>query len=176
MIYSIQVMYDQQDIAMLSAYYLSVGRKVARDEIIPILKRHLDPMVAEEKKYLAKHTKSGALISSLVSRSGSGDRPGTMSVFAAATATPKQLASTWGKSTKQKKGFTSNIRKKKGRRKVFYADFLEKGHRLVRKNSSGVARVVGKVPAYPFAQQAVDSIGDQQAEAAANEVLDHILG
>lgn len=175
MISTIQVDYDQQDIESFTAYYMSVERKTARQELLPILQAHLEPMVAKEKSFLSGHSKSGALIASLSARSGTGDRPGTMSVFAAATATPKQLSSTWGNSTRQKQGYVNSLKKRKGRRKVFYADFVEKGHRIV-KVRNGVSRMVGKAKAVPFASQAVAALGDQQAESAAKAVLEHILG
>lgn len=173
---TIQIDYDQQDMDAFGAFCLSMERKASRAALLPILTQYLEPMVDREKAFLSSHNKSGALSGSLAARSGSGDRPGTISVFSAATATSKELESTWGKSTAQKRGFVTNIKKKTGRRKVFYSDFVEKGHRLVKVNAAGQGRTVGMVAPIPFAQQAVDSLGDQQAEAAAKAVLDYIVG
>lgn len=175
MIPTLQVIVDPSDISQFEAYYDAVGKKLAREQMIPILKSFLDPMVASEKAFLAGHTESGALAGSLSARAGSGDRPGTISVFAAATATTKQLQATWGKSTPQKRGYVARIKKKTGRRSVFYADFVEKGHRIV-KVKHGTAYVAGQAKPVPFASQAVDAMGDEQANAAAEAVLDYILG
>ena len=173
---NIQVLVDQQDIDQFTAYYDEVGRKLSRSEMTPILKEHLEPMVESEKSYLAPHSKSGALAGSLAARAGSGDRPGTVSVFAAATATPAMLQATWGRSTAQKRGFMASMKSRKGRRKVFYADFVEKGHRIVKTRADGATYLAGKAEPVPFAQQAVDALGDAQAEKAATEVLNFILG
>ena len=59
---------------------------------------------------------------------------------------------------------------------IFYADFVEKGHRIVRKKADGTAYVAGHAKAVPFAQQAVNALGEQQAEAAAKAILNFVLG
>jgi hypothetical protein len=173
---NIQALVDPQDIDAFTAYYDTVGRKLSRAEMLPILKAGLDPMVASEKSFLAPHSKSGALGGSLQARAGSGDRPGTVSMFAAATATVKQIQATWGaKGRKQQRGWHGAL-KGKGRVKVFYADYVHKGHRIVKTRANGETYLAGKAAPVPFAQQAVDALGDAQAEKVARAVLDHILG
>jgi len=47
----------------------------------------------------------------------------------------------------------------------------------VKRNAAGELFDTGKVTQpVPFAQQAVDSMGDEQAEATAAKVLDQIMG
>jgi hypothetical protein len=172
---NIYVTTDDSEMNAFSAYYDAVGRKLARAEIVPILLSAIAPIVSKEKQNLSSHTKSGALVASLAERAGSGDRTGTISVFAAATATTKQLRATWGKSTKQKRGFAEGLKGKRGRTKVFYADFVHQGHRLVRVKN-GVARQVDYVKGIPFARDAMEELGDAQADVAEKAVFDHILG
>lgn len=174
--FNLSLIIDPGDVRAFTAFLESMDRKAARAQIVPILKEAIAPLVASEKQYLSSHTKSGALSASLSARSGGGDRAGTVSVFAAATAKPQTLARTWGgkRGSKQQQGWAASLGKR-GRRAVFYADFVEKGHRIVRTRKDGRRYEAGQVPAYPFAGQAVASLGDAQCEAAAKAVLDHIL-
>lgn len=172
---NIQVTYDENEISTISQYYDAVGRKAARSEISPILIEAIKPIVDKAKDILSPHNKSMALTTSLSARTGSGDRPGTISAFAAPTATTNQLRRTWGsktRSTNQKRQFYRDIKAsgKKGRTKIFYADYVHQGHKLVKKG-----RVVGNVDPIPFSAQAVEQVGDQQADIAANRILDKIL-
>jgi hypothetical protein len=165
---------DPGDVARFTAFCDGIGRKASREELLPILERHLAPLVQSEKSFLSGHSQSGALAASLSVRSGSGDRPGTISVFAAATATPSQLRRTWGrKGRPQQQGWAGNMGAR-GRRMVFYADFVEKGHRIVKVNKSGEHYEAGKAAPVPFAHQAAESLGDTEAEAAAVEVLEYL--
>ena len=174
---TLSILMDSGDVQKLTDYLGSMERRAARAELLPILKRHLDPLVASEKSFLGSHTVSGALALSLSARSGSGDRPGTISVFSASSATNKQLQSTWGNGRAQQRGWASKLKSKRGRRRVFYGPIVHQGHRIVKRNSAGQLYDTGKMTKpVPFAQQAMDHMGDAQAEMAANEIIDHILG
>lgn len=173
---NIEVQFDEAGLSAISGYYQSIGKKLARAELMPILIDAINPVVSKEKEILSKHIVSGALSSSLKARAGSGDRPGTISVFAAPTATMKTLKATWGQSTKQKRRFHANLaaKGKRGRTAIFYADFLHEGHRLVKKKN-GVGRVIKNVDPVPFAAEAMEAVGDQQADTAANAILNHVI-
>lgn len=180
---TLSVLIDEGDVDRFAAWCKGVGdRATGRGEIIPILLSHLEPMVASEKAFLAPHSKSGALAGSLQARAGTGDRPGTMSVFSAPTATAGLLRATWGKhGRKQQRAWAAKL-KPKGRRKVFYGPIVHQGHRIVERGPDGLLRQIrtrsGKIRTdpVPFARQAVEAMGDQQAEAAAGEIMDRILG
>jgi hypothetical protein len=176
MAFTFSLLLDPGDLARFEAFCDGIGRKASRAELLPILKRHLEPLVEHEKGTLSDHTESGALAGSLQARSGSGDRPGTMSVFSAATATKATLMKTWGQGRASKRAWASETATR-GRRKVFYADFVEKGHRIIHINKFG-ERSESEKPATPvlFAQQAAEALGDTEADAAATEILEHILG
>jgi hypothetical protein len=176
MAFTFSLLVDPGDLARFDAFCEGIGRKASREELLPILKSHLQPLVDREKSILENHTESGALAQSLSTRSGAGDRPGTISVFSAATATKATLQKTWGRGRKSKQAWAQETASR-GRRKVFYADWVEKGHRIIHINKFG-ERSEAEKPATPvlFAQQAADALGDQEAEAAATEILDHILG
>jgi hypothetical protein len=165
---------DPGDIARFTAFCDGIGRKASREELLPILEKHLQPLVDREKAILSNHTQSGALAASLSARSGAGDRPGTMSVFSAATATKATLQKTWGHGNAAKRAWASETAKR-GRRKVFYADWVEKGHRIIKVNKAGKRSEAGHADPVFFAQQAAEALGDQEAEAAANEIMEHIL-
>lgn len=175
--FTFSLLVDPGDLARFEAFCEGIGRRASREELLPILQKHLEPLVEHEKGTLSGHSESGALAGSLRARSGTGDRPGTMSVFAAATATPSMLRKTWGlHGRKQQRGWAASLAPR-GRRKVFYADFVEKGHRIIHINKFG-ERSESETPATPvlFAQQAAEALGDTEADAAATEVLEHILG
>ena len=164
--------------ADLAGWAATLGRRAARSEILPILKAHMAPVVSQERAALATHTKSGALSQSLQARSGGGDKPGTMSVFAAPYATSKQLAKTWGQGRAQQQAWArKKSTKGRGRRAVFYAPMVERGHRIVKRRASGELYQVReqKTVAVRFAAQAVPTL-EQQADKAADAILRHITG
>lgn len=174
---SLPIIMNEQDVAHFTAFVDGMGRRTSRDQLLPILKKHFEPVVAKEKSYLAKHTRSGALITSLSARSGAGDRPGVMSVFSAPTATTKQLQRTWGKGRSQQRVWAAKLKKSRGRRRIFYGPIVHQGHRIVVRNSKGQLIDTGKkTKPIPFALQAMATIGEDNAERAAEEMLDHILG
>ncbi len=147
-------------------HYIDVMGKRAMDgggAIKAILLKHLEPMVAAEKVYLAPHSKSGALEASLQARAGTGDRPGTISVFAAPSATTATLRQTWGQGRAQQRRWFNKIPKdKRGRTAVFYGPIVHQGH--------------GNAAPVPFAADTVDSMGDAAMDDAAEEVLNYIVG
>jgi hypothetical protein len=154
-----------------------MGRRMTRDELLPIMLDHLQPLVSSEKSYLSSHSKSGALEAGLAARAGAGDREGTISVFSNPSATAKQLEKTWGTRGRfQQRNWAAGLRGA-GRRRIFYGPIVHQGHRVVRRNAQGDLYDTGAVTTpVPFAQQAVDALGDQQAEACALAICDHILG
>ncbi len=174
---SIYVLVDDGDIREFETYFDIVSRRIAREELLPILKDYLRPMVESEKSFLASHSKSGALEGSLSARSGSGDRGDTISAFSAPSATNALIQSTWGlRGRAQQKGWAQRTLKFKGRRKVFYGPIVHQGHRVVKRNAAGELYDTGKkTQPVPFAQQAVDSMGETQAESAADAVLTKIM-
>jgi hypothetical protein len=130
----------------------------ARQQITPILLKHLEPLVEKEREILEPHNKSGALSASLTARAGSGDNSNTVSVFSAPTATNTILANTWGlRGRMQQKGWAANLRPTKTRKRVFYGAIVHQGH--------------GNAEAIPFADEAAEALGDQAAESAAEDVL-----
>ena len=168
-----QVLMDPGDVEKFTIWMDGMAKRAARAEILPILLTHLQPLVASEKGFLSGHEISGALSGSLMARAGRGDREGTISVFSKATATTKKLQSTWGRrGRKQQQGWAGNIQGKKGRLRVFYDIFVHQGHEVI---SHGKATGKRTTP-IPFAQQAADSLGDSEVEAAETEILNHIIG
>jgi len=173
----VRIAMDERDLAAFTEYCDTMGKKLARKELLPILLEHLEPMAASERDFLEDHTISGALALSLRARSGSGDRPGTISAFSAPTATVKQLQSRWGAGRKQQRKWAAGLAGASGRRAVFYGPIVHQGHRIVKRNKAGELVDTGKqVAPVPFAQQAVDAMGDEQAEAAGQQILDYIFG
>ena len=169
---TMHLLVDQEDMDRLAVYMESIGERLkARQEILPILTKYFEPLAAQERSYLETdtnkagdpHVISGALDASLTARSGSGDRAGTVSVFSAPTATTKTLMETWrgANGRKQQRGWQLK-EKMSARQRVFYGPIVHQGH--------------GAAKAYPFAQQAVDALGETNAEAAAQELLNHIVG
>ena len=153
-----------------------LARKTARAELLPIMKKHMAPVVAFEKGLLVSHTKSGALSKSLKARAGGGDRPGTMSVFIAPYSTNKGLAKTWGKGRPQQQRWA---RKKgtpgRGRRSVFYGPFVERGHRVVKRNQAGELYDTGKTTKpVRFAAQTVPTL-EHEVEAGTQAIIKHIV-
>lgn len=152
----------------------AMGRRAARQELIPLMKSAMAPVVAAEKGFLSSHTKSGALTASLKERAGAGDRPGVVSVFSAPTATRKQLRKKWSKGRFQQQQWASKIEDGRGRKAVFYAPFLEKGHLLVKRDDAGNLVAVGEVPPYPFAAPAMpelEAAGDIAAEGSLRQIV-----
>ena len=145
-----------------------------------ILIAHMKPIVDKEKSILSDHSKSGALAGSLEPRVGTGDRPGTISVFSAPTARKKFLREHWGRGRRQQQGWALHPKyqgNKGGRMGIFYAPFVELGHRQVRRNAEGqLAEVADPTQAVMFAHGAMEELGDQQAEALGDAVLTYICG
>jgi hypothetical protein len=155
----------------VSNFIQAMGRRAARAEILPIMLSAMAPVVADEKGTLGPHSKSGALEMSLKARTGSGDRPDTISVFSAPTATRKALKASWGRGRKQQKMWAENIDMgKRGRQSVFYGKFVELGHDLVRGG-----KVVKHVDPIHFALGAVPTL-EEQAEVAAVKIAAQIVG
>jgi hypothetical protein len=147
-----------------------MGRRAARAEILPIMLSAMGPVVAVEKGILGPHSKSGALEMSLKARAGSGDRPDTISVFSAPTATRKALKAAWGRGRRQQKMWASGIEPGPGRKSVFYGKFVEAGHDLVRGG-----KIVGHAAPVHFAAGAAGSL-EEQAEVAAEKIAAQIVG
>jgi hypothetical protein len=173
---TLTLLMDRADVEKFTAYLGAMGRRASRDALLPKLKDAFVPLVQAELANLSGHVVSGALVSSLSARAGAGDRPGTMSVFSSPTATVKQLQATWGKGRRQQQGWASRLSAKGGRRRIFYGPIVHQGHRIVVRGSDGKLRDTGKrIAPVPFASQAVEAMGESQAEAAAGMILDHIL-
>jgi len=154
-------------------YLEGCGKRMARQELLPILKGFMGPVASAMRSNV--DSESGALAKSLVERSGSGDRPGVISVFVAPTATRKQLIKKWGGGRKQQRGWAADIEPGRGRRSVFYAPFVELGHRMVRRGADGSLHVVGSVDPHPFAAPAAPLL-DSQGDTAAEAILRRITG
>lgn len=173
----LHVAFDANELQAFTDYCDAMGRKLSRKELLPILLEHMKPLAASERSFLEDHTISGALALSLQARSGSGDRPGTISAFSAPTATVKQLRSRWSGGRKQQRKWAAGLADASGRRVVFYGPIVHQGHRIVKRGKDGQLYDTGKTVApIPFAQQAVDSMGDEQAEAAGQDILDYVFG
>lgn len=173
--FTISILPDESDANQFAVFLLSVASKLESREVLgPPLVAHLDVVAARARDILADHSKSGALAGSLQARMGSGDRPGRISAFAAATATTKELTAAWDTGRSQQKKWSAKLKTLKPRRKrrmVFYADFVEKGHRMKRKNVDGELRVVGYAKPVRFAAGAFAEVGESEADAAAEDVL-----
>jgi hypothetical protein len=156
-------------------WYEGMAERAAHAEIAPLLVEALQPLVASERAYLGSHNKSGALSGSLAARSGSGDRPGTVTAFSSPTATVKDLKAAWGSGRAQQRRWAKGL-SGKGRRKIFYGNIVHQGHKVMRRGADGALHVVGKADPVPFAQQAVDALGEQAAEAAAEAITKHVIG
>ena len=173
----ISVLLDPSDVNAFSKWLDAMGRRMSREEILPILMKHFEPVVAAEKANLAGHIKTGALSGSLQARSGGGDRPGTISVFSAPTMTRAKLIKAWSGGSAQKRGFASRMNRKGGRRSIFYGVMVEGGHRQVKRLASGqLAEVGSPVPGVFFAARAMAEAGQRGADAAAEEIMKHIEG
>ena len=173
---TLTLLMDEGDLQRYTDFIHGMEKRAARDELLPILKPNLGTVVEEEHSILEPHNKSGALSLSLKARSGTGDREGTMSVFAAPTATVKQLQSTWGRGRAQQRRWAANM-SGKGRRRVFYGPMVHQGHRIVKRNAQGVLyEAKGHADPVPFAADAMAAKGEEAAEKAATEILDHIMG
>ena len=174
---TLSVSFDDGSSDGLGSFMDGIVRRASRAMVLPILQRNLEPVVQAEKSNLSGHNKSGALATSLASRvGGKADRPGTMSAFSSPAATPSVLRSTWGRGRSQQQTWFSRVKPRGGRRRIFYADFVHQGHDIVRRDASGESHVVGHADPIPFALDALLSLGDQQIERAASEILDMILG
>jgi len=168
--------FEVDELQTLRDYLVEMGRRASRAELLPILKEHFEPVVSAERSILGPHSKSGALMGSLKARSGGGDRPGTMSVFSAPTATRRALKLAWSGGRAQQKRWASNITPGRGRKSVFYGGFVEHGHRIVKRGPDGQLYDTGRRTApVHFALGAMESTGEAQAEKAAQAILQYIL-
>jgi hypothetical protein len=168
-----QILANQSDMEKFRIWLDGMETRMARSEILPIMLRHLQPLVSAEKGILSSHSISGALEGSLMARAGRGDYEGKISVFSKATATTKLLQSTWGsrRGRAQQQKWAGGLTGKKGRSRVFYDIFVHQGHEVV-----AHGKATGKyTKPIPFAAQAAESLGDAESEAAANEILKHIV-
>lgn len=165
----VNIFANPAEIKALTDYLEGMTRKMQREEMIPILKRNFAPIVQAEKANLAPHSKSGALEMSIKERAGQRDYPGKFSVFSSTTATVKQIIRKWSRGRRQQQGWAAGMKARgaKGRKSIFYGRFVEYGHK--------VRGGHGKTQAVHFAGQAMDALGDAQADAAAEEILEHIL-
>ena len=173
------IIFDDGDMQRVREWLAGMGRRASRQELSPILIDAFEPVVAMEKSILSGHSKSGALEASLVARSGSGDRPGTFSVYSAPVAKSKgALARKWSKGRAQQGAWAERIAAGTWGKRVVYGPFAEGGHRWVKRNAAGQLYEVQRAPAKPihFAAGAVDALGETQAEKAAEAIMDHILG
>lgn len=171
------LMFDVQDFGRVTQFIMDMGRRMSRAELLPILKEKFEPLVAMERSILSSHSKSGALIESLKTRSGGGDFPGTMSVFSAPTATRKALKAAWSRGRAQQQKWAAAIEPGRGRKSVFYGPFVEKGHRIVRRNKEGVlVDTLRRTAPVHFARGATEALGEKQSEEAAQAVIDFIIG
>jgi len=174
---AIRIFTDPQDMNKLHEFFYGMTRRAARSQLLPILKTHFEPVVAMERSIVSSHSISGALEASLVARSGSGDRKEVISAFSAPTATRKQLITNWGRGRKQQKKWAAKIERKGGRQRVFYGPMAEKGHRIVRRRADGTLFDTGKrTRPIHFARGAMEALGEQQSEKAAEAVMTHICG
>lgn len=158
------ILTDEKEIQAFQTYADGLERRALRDELLPIMIAHLKPITDSEKSYLESggHVISGALVTSLSARSGRGDWKGKISVFSAPTASTKILRETWGKSSRsQHRRWAAELDTNK-RRRVFYGPIVHQGH--------------GNAKPIPFAQQALDSLGEQKAEELGEALMKHILG
>ena len=167
-----QILANQADMEKFRIWLDGMETRMARSEILPIMLSHLEPLVSVEKGILSSHSISGALEGSLMARAGRGDREGKISVFSKATATTKQLRATWGRrGSKKQQEWAKGLGSKHGRTRVFYDIFVHQGHEII---SHGKATGKFTKPVR-FAAQAAESLGDAESEAAANEILKHIV-
>ena len=177
---TLSIIVDPQDMARVQDWLETMGRRAARSELLPILLRHMTPIVAAEKSALASHSKSGALAASLTPRAGRGDWPGVVSVYSSPTATRKVLIKHWSTGRRQQRGWAAKLAGEtgRGRRAVFYGAIVHQGHRIVKRNAAGQLYDTGKPRAapVPFASSAMSSVGETQADAAAEAILTHICG
>ena len=171
-----QILANQSDMEKFRIWLDGMETRMARSEILPIMLSHLEPLVSAEKGILSSHSISGALEGSLMARAGRGDYEGKISVFSKATATTKQLQSTWGsrRGRAQQQKWAGGLTGKKGRSRVFYDIFVHQGHEVITHGRPAKSGKTHTDP-IPFAAQAAESLGDAESEAAANEILKHIV-
>ena len=166
-----QILANQSDMEKFRIWLDGMETRMARSEILPIMLSHLEPLVSAEKGILSSHSISGALEGSLMARAGRGDREGKISVFSSPTAASKPLQAAWSRGRKQQRKWAENLQGKRGRSRVFYGIFVHQGHEVV-----AHGKPTGKyTKPIPFAAQAAESLGDAESEAAANEILKHIV-
>ena len=178
---ALTILPDPHDLERLRDFIDVMSRRVARAELLPIMKSHLEPVAASERAFLSGggHNKSGALSVGLKARAGGGDRPGTISVFIAPTATKKQLITKWGQGRPQQQRWARKLSQSpsKGKRAVFYGPIVHQGHRIVKRRADGTLYDTGKrTKPVPFAAAAAEAMGQRQADKMADALLTHITG
>ena len=161
-----------------SAYLSAVGKRMARQELLPILKEAMGPVVESEKSILGPHSKTGLLASSLAVRGGVKDRPDTISVYSRPQATRKQIIKRYSRGRRQQQvwAVTEAGRDWRGRKTVFYGVFVHQGHRFVKRNAAGELYDTGNVAeAVPFATESMPAL-EEAGAVAAEKIQNFIVG
>lgn len=147
---TISILVDPHDIQQFTSFVDAMARRASdRAPMVEILKAGLEPVVAAEQANLAGHDKTGALSASLVARSGSGDRPGTISAFVRPTA-----------------------RSKRGKHQM-YGPMVHQGHIIIRRRPAKEGDKIFTDP-IPFARDAMESVGETNADAVAESLMKYI--
>lgn len=172
------LIFDSSETERITNFFATMERRLARSELLPILKQNFEPIVAEERSILSDHSRSGSLMSTLIARIGGGDRSGTMSVFSAPTARRRELKALWSQGRRQQRKWASKIQQSgRGRQSVFYGPFVEMGHRIVVRTKDGGLKDTGdRTDPVLFAHTAIETLGETQAESAAEAIIQHIIG
>ncbi len=176
---TLTLLITDDEIAKFTSFMEGMAKRTRREKILPILQRHLEPVVQRERDIMSPRSKSGALVASLSARvaGGKADRPNTMTAFSAPTATSKQLEATWRGATARRQQTKWALPKKRRRGRVFYAPIVHQGHRIVKRNAAGELYDTGKTTrAVPFAEEAMDALGESEGSAATEEIMDQVLG
>ena len=175
---TMSLLMDPGDVEKFTAYLEGMITRTQRSQLVGKIMSAFEPVVAQERANI-KHSISGALVASLTARSGgaSRDRPGTISVFSAPTATTRTLMATWRSdgARKQQQGWRLKT-KLSARNRVFYGPMVHQGHRIVKRNAAGQLYDTGKrTEPVPFASEAMEELGEAQSEVAADMILEHIV-
>jgi hypothetical protein len=169
---------DESDVRAFTAFVDGMGRRASREALLPILQKHLEPVVEAEKEILSSHIVSGALSQSLSARIDGGrpDRAGSMTAFSIPSAKKDLLSTTWGVSPRsQHRKWFSRLSTKR-RTRIFYGAIVHQGHRIVVRRGDKLIDTGKKTTAVPFAELAAESKGEQQIQSASIEILERILG
>ncbi len=170
----------------ITAWFDAVGKRAAKLELAPILKKAIAPVIAAEQANIEAGSGteypgrdlSGALAGSLKPRTGGGDRPGIISVYVPATPTTEWLARKWENSPRaQHKIFAARVRSLSDLRyRVFYAPWVESGHRVVHRNKAGQLAFNGKYTTpVEFAKHAEEATNAGVTDEVFRRIWDEIL-